>query len=97
MYQHFTKKISHFIFISVRFIERHDNMIKEGEIRAKELNEHLENINAPKYVWISEDGTSIQAKVEYHSKSNQLIELALPLNQPKWLSDSRDTYGQKCS
>lgn len=52
----------------------------EGEIRSKELSKYLEEHNAPKIVWLSEDASGIVEKVCYDSATNQLVGLVLPLN-----------------
>lgn len=53
----------------------------EGELRSKELLQYLERLNAPKDVFLSEDGSGVVKKVVYDSVSNQMIGLALPLNE----------------
>lgn len=54
--------------------------VLEGNLRCKELAEYLDNLNAVKRVWLSEDATAIVSKISYDPKSNQLISLVLPLN-----------------
>lgn len=52
-----------------------------GELRCEALLHHLERSNAPKAVFLSEDGSGILQKVVYDSTSNQLIGIVLPLNE----------------
>lgn len=52
----------------------------EGEIRCKALLDYLEEHQLEKCVWLCEDATGINAKVEYHPSTNQLVGLALPLD-----------------
>lgn len=61
----------------------HDKKVKviEGELRCEGLAAYLESIKAPKYVWLSEDGSGIITKVVYDVTSNSLIGLNLPLDQ----------------
>lgn len=39
----------------------------------------LEERSLPKYIWIGEDATRINGKIEYDSKTNNLIGFTLPL------------------
>lgn len=50
----------------------------EGQIRAVELAEYLDNLKATKVVWLSEDATAIVSKVVYDPTTNQLIGIVLP-------------------
>lgn len=52
----------------------------EGELRCKALSDYLEERQLEKCVWLCEDATGINAKVEYHPSTNQLVGLALPLD-----------------
>lgn len=53
----------------------------EGQLRCEELNQYLEKVRAEKVVWISEDATAIVPKVNYDAVTDELVGLALPLNQ----------------
>lgn len=53
----------------------------EGELRCAELLEYLEKLNLPKCVWLSEDGTGINSKIEYDKLSDQIVGLVLPTNK----------------
>lgn len=55
--------------------------IIEGELRIKELLQHLENLNAPMSVFLSEDASGILKRVYYDSRTNQMIGIVLPLNE----------------
>lgn len=52
---------------------------EEGVLDYDGLCTFLEEINLPKFVWISEDGTRVTRKIEYDSKSNKLVGFTLPL------------------
>lgn len=64
----------------VGYVHQQKKMIKDGEIRGKELSEYFDKMEAPRTVWISEDGTSVVARVQYDSCTNQLIGLVLPID-----------------
>lgn len=63
-----------------RFIYKEVIPVTEGKLRDVELDKFLDKRKLPKYVWISEDATSISGKVKYDSLSNQLIGFVLPLD-----------------
>lgn len=65
----------------MRCVNDNKNVIVEGQIRAKELAEYLNQMKCKKIVWISEDATAILAKVSYDPSSNQLVGLTLPLDK----------------
>lgn len=54
--------------------------IIEGELRSKELKEYLKSMDCEPIVWICEDATGINQKVEYHPATNQLVGLNLPVD-----------------
>lgn len=62
------------------YISEYKTKITEGELRCKDLVHYLETVKAKKYVWLSEDASGVVAKVEFDSKSNQMIGLVLPSN-----------------
>lgn len=68
-----------FDFITDSHIQKNKQAVFEGQFRAKELNDYLERIGAPKTVFISEDGSGIVKKVVYDRGSNQLVGILLPL------------------
>lgn len=69
------------IVYTVNYIQEKKVRITEGELRCKDLCAYLESINAPKTVWLSEDGSGIVPKAVYDARSNQLIGLDLPISQ----------------
>lgn len=62
-------------------IQNNKQTVIEGQLRVKELCDHLERINANKMVFLSEDGSGIVQKICYDAKSNQLVGLVLPLQE----------------
>lgn len=65
---------------AVGYISLNETKIVEGDLRCKELSNYLEILKLKKYVWLSEDATGITPKVEFDSKSNQMIGLVLPIS-----------------
>lgn len=63
------------------YIQENKLKIIEGALRCKELKSFLIKIDAPLLVWLSEDGSGINSKVVYDSKSNKLVGLNLPLHE----------------
>lgn len=61
-------------------IDKSKCSIVEGQLRCKELRKYLEDFNCENIVWLCEDATGINQKVEYHPASNQLIGLKLPID-----------------
>lgn len=70
-----------FYYITDSHIQKNKQIVTEGQFRAKELKEYLDRIDAPKKVFLSEDGSGIAQKVVYDVNSNQLVGLLLPLQQ----------------
>lgn len=68
-------------FSVVHYINEDKQKVVEGELRITELSEYLKKLNAPRKVWLSEDGTGIVPKIEYDQVSNQLTGLVLPISQ----------------
>lgn len=64
----------------MEYVQRNKPDVNEGELRIKELKHYLESQKLPMLVWLSEDATQCVAKVEFDSKSNQMIGLVLPLD-----------------
>lgn len=58
----------------------HNQKIIEGELRCKQLEQHLERTRSPKAVFLSEDASGVVKNVVYDSHSNQLVGLVLPTN-----------------
>ncbi|XP_031623022.1 uncharacterized protein LOC116340587 [Contarinia nasturtii] len=64
----------------LKYVEKNKQKICEGELRCTGLVEYLENFNLKKVVWVSEDGTGINTKIEYDNSTNQIVGLVLPIN-----------------
>lgn len=62
-------------------IRDNQRRIIEGELRCEQLRKYLENLNAEKAVWISEDGSGIVSNVHYDSIFDQLVGYVLPFGQ----------------
>lgn len=67
------------IFV-VQYISQSKSKVIEGELRCQGLLHYIEKIDAPKKVWLSEDGSGVVTKVEYDPSTNQLVGLVLPTN-----------------
>lgn len=63
-----------------RYVRSSGCHVSEGILRCEELALYLKNHNLDPFVCISEDATRIVGKVQYDSKSNQLVGFVLPLN-----------------
>lgn len=64
-----------------RYINETDGYIREGVLRSHELLSYLGSRNLPFVVSISEDATRISGRVQYDSKSNEIIGFVLPIDQ----------------
>lgn len=64
-----------------RYIRQTDGYVCEGVLRCHELLSYLENRNLPLVVSISEDATRISGRIQYDSKSNEIIGFVLPIHQ----------------
>lgn len=53
--------------------------IEEGKFNFKGLSIFLEERNLPRVVWVSEDATRINGKIEYDSRTNKVLGFVLPL------------------
>lgn len=65
----------------VRCIENNKSRITEGYVRSKELSEYLDNLQAVKVIWLSEDATAITTKVVYDPITNQMVGIVLPIDK----------------
>lgn len=63
-----------------RYIHRSDHVIIEGQLRSEELLNYLNDNSQELYVSISEDATRVENRVQYDSRTNQLIGFVLPLD-----------------
>lgn len=64
----------------VSYINLHKPQVIEGELRCKQLVEYLEHLKSAKCVWLCEDATGINNKIEFDPKTNQLVGLVLPIH-----------------
>lgn len=63
------------------YINKNKGKIIEGELRCAGLEKYLEKHKSEKLVWLCEDGTGINVKIEFDSSTNQLIGIVLPINK----------------
>ena len=68
-----------------KFIGKDLLPIAEGCLRANQLKNYLVDRKYPLKVLISEDVTKINSRVQYDSKSNQIVGLVLPMNSNSML------------
>lgn len=68
-------------FYLVDRINKKKEKIIEGELRYQQLAQYLDKLNAPREVWLAEDGSGIVAKVSFDSTTNQLVGLVLPIDE----------------
>lgn len=68
-----------------RYIRSSGCHVTEGILRCEELAYYLSEHNLPLVVCMSEDGTRTYGRVQYDSRSNQLVGFVLPLNQQNGL------------
>lgn len=64
-----------------RYIHRTDHAIVEGELRAEELLQYIKERKLPLWVSLSEDATRVENRIQYDSRTNQIIGFVLPTNQ----------------
>lgn len=64
-----------------RYIQASHFHITEGVLRSEELRNYLNERNYPNVVSISEDATRIVGRVQYDSRTNQVVGFTLPTNQ----------------
>lgn len=65
----------------VKHIQKDKDRVIEGELRCTQLYAYLDEIKAPKSVFLSEDASGIVKNVSYDAHSNQLVGLVLPFNE----------------
>lgn len=63
-----------------RYVHRSDHAIVEGNLRVDELLVYLKARNQPLWVALSEDATRIENRLQYDSRTNQIIGFCLPIN-----------------
>lgn len=64
-----------------RYIQKSNIHIKEGILRTHHLLLYLKERNLPLIVTLSEDATKIEGRVQYDSKTNQIVGFPLPINK----------------
>lgn len=65
---------------SINHFIQNTKVITEGVLRPYELELYLRQRNLPLIVSISEDATRIQGRVQYDSRSNQVVGFVLPID-----------------
>lgn len=55
-------------------------VLTEGVFRINELLEYLKERNLPLAVYLSEDATRVEGRIQYHPASNQAVGFTLPLD-----------------
>lgn len=68
------------LYFLVSYINQNKCRIVEGGLRCSELLDYIDKLKLERIVWLCEDATGINAKIEYDSSSNQLVGLVLPVN-----------------
>lgn len=63
------------------YVHRSDHAVIEGQLRANELLVYLKERDMPMVVALSEDATSVQNRIQFDSKTNQLIGFVLPTDE----------------
>ena len=66
---------------SVRRMLESAPAITEGVFRFSELKQFLVQRNLPLKVFVSSDGTTLNGRIQYDSKNNQIVGFALPLDK----------------
>lgn len=64
-----------------RYINRSEYAVAEGVLRSKDLLKYLTELNSPLAVCISEDCTRVEGRIQYDSKTNQIIGFTAPINK----------------
>lgn len=62
-----------------RYIGRVKSNAEEGVLRTDGLAKYLEDLNLPRIVLLSEDGTRIVNRIQYDKGTNQLVGFVLPI------------------
>lgn len=64
-----------------RFVDHKQTRLEEGTFDFQGLNDFLEKNIIPKVIWMSEDGTRVNGRIEYDPVSNKIVGFVLPLNK----------------
>lgn len=73
-----TLEFQSIFYFLVNYISQNKKTIIEGRLRCSELSDYLDQMELEKFVWLCEDGTGINEKIEFDSRTGQLIGLLLP-------------------
>lgn len=65
---------------TIRRVIYKQDIVLEGVFRIKQLKQFLEKRNFPFKVFLSEDGTVVAQRVQYHSATNQIVGFPLPID-----------------
>lgn len=83
-YETFKANTSHAV-PSLRSVDRHikqwESNATEGVVRSDELLQYLNHLKLPKIVALSEDATRFINRIQYDSRTNQLVGFVLPLGE----------------
>lgn len=71
-----------------RYVRVMSDPIVEGHIRARELLDYLTERKLDLVIALSEDATRIDGRIQYDSKSNQIIGFVLPMNESSGMPTS---------
>lgn len=66
-----------------------DQHFEEGQFRFRELKQFLIDRNIPSIIWVSEDATRINGRVQYCSKSNKNVGFVLPYSEDGLLNTEK--------
>lgn len=64
-----------------RYIKQVESNATEGVLRSDELLQYLNHLKLPKIVALSEDATRVINRIQYDSRTNQLVGFVLPLGE----------------
>ena len=62
-----------------RYLTNNREPIEEGEFDFEGLAQFLDSRNLPKIIWVAEDGTRVNSKIEYNERANKVVGFVLPL------------------
>lgn len=64
-----------------RYINRSEYAVAEGVLRSQDLLKYLTELKSPLAVCISEDCTRVEGRIQYDSKTNQIIGFTAPIDK----------------
>lgn len=65
----------------IKNINKNRRTITEGVLRHEELAQYMKSLKLDMFVCLSEDATNITGKIEYSTKSNQIVGYSPPLSE----------------